>query len=84
MSVTLPEFKNCLFENSLYEEEYKIAEKTIWIRALDIDQDLELIHSWMNRPHVSEFWDMAWSVEKIRKYLEDAKKSRVLTLILNT
>lgn len=30
----------------------------------------ELVHHWMNLPHVSEYWQQAWSVEKIRDYLK--------------
>ncbi|MEM7180791.1 MAG: GNAT family N-acetyltransferase [Spirochaetota bacterium] len=74
MSVTLKKFEGCLYENSLYEEEYKVAGKTVWMRPLSLENDLDKIHRWMNEPHVEEFWNMAWPKEKIHEYLKKSEE----------
>lgn len=43
--------------------------REISFRTLILERDLERVHDWMNRPHVIPFWQMAWPVEKIEKYL---------------
>jgi acetyl CoA:N6-hydroxylysine acetyl transferase len=37
--------------------------------AADPDGHLDLVHSWMNEPHVAEWWDLAGSREEVRAYL---------------
>jgi acetyl CoA:N6-hydroxylysine acetyl transferase len=43
----------------------------ISFRPATIEEDLERVHAWMNEPHVIPFWQMAWPVEKIERYLRD-------------
>jgi len=43
--------------------------REISFRPLTVEEDLQRIHDWMNRPHVIPFWQMAWSVGKIEGYL---------------
>lgn len=46
--------------------------QTIGFRPVNLAQDLPLIHSWMNQPHVIPFWNLALPIEGIQKYLEKA------------
>jgi acetyl CoA:N6-hydroxylysine acetyl transferase len=46
--------------------------KEISFRPVQLEEDLEPIHDWMNRPHVIPFWNMAWPLEEIREYLQEA------------
>jgi RimJ/RimL family protein N-acetyltransferase len=39
------------------------------LRRLDVDRDLDLLHSWMNDPEVARFWKMPWSRDQIASYL---------------
>lgn len=43
--------------------------REISFRPLTVEEDLERVHDWMNRPHVIPFWQMAWPVGKIEEYL---------------
>ena len=39
------------------------------LRRVDPDQDLQLVHSWMNDPEVARFWKMPWPLAEIASYL---------------
>lgn len=39
------------------------------VRPVDPFADLKLVHRWMNRPHVSEFWQQAWPPGRLAAYL---------------
>jgi len=39
------------------------------VRPVHPDEDMALVHDWMNRPHVARFWRQAWPVERLRRYL---------------
>ncbi|MBR1237073.1 GNAT family N-acetyltransferase [Bradyrhizobium sp. AUGA SZCCT0182] len=41
----------------------------ISFRVADLNDDLHLLHRWMNDPRVDAFWDEAGDLEKHRKYL---------------
>lgn len=41
------------------------------LRPLDIDLDLDLMHSWMNDPEVARFWNKPWSNDRIASYLRE-------------
>ncbi|MBS9534546.1 acetyltransferase [Mycobacterium sp. M1] len=41
------------------------------LRALDIAQDLDLLHAWMNDPEVAQFWHKAWPRDQIEAYLRE-------------
>ena len=47
------------------------GELNVTLRVLDTEEDLLLVHQWMNEPHVEEFWQQAWSVGRIATYLKD-------------
>ena len=46
------------------------------LRRVDPDQDLELVHSWMNDPEVARFWKMPWPRAEIASYLHRQDRSR--------
>jgi acetyl CoA:N6-hydroxylysine acetyl transferase len=39
--------------------------------AADPDEHLDLVHGWMNEPHVAEWWDLARPREDVRAYLDE-------------
>lgn len=41
------------------------------LRPLDLDRDLDLMHSWMNDPEVARFWNKPWSKDQIASYLRE-------------
>jgi acetyl CoA:N6-hydroxylysine acetyl transferase len=41
----------------------------IALRPLDVETDLELVHGWMQQPHVAPWWELAGPVEHVRAYL---------------
>jgi acetyl CoA:N6-hydroxylysine acetyl transferase len=45
------------------------------LRRLDLDRDLDLLHSWMNDPEVARFWKMPWSRDEIGSYLGRQERS---------
>ncbi|WP_172806777.1 GNAT family N-acetyltransferase [Endozoicomonas arenosclerae] len=49
---------------------------TVSFRTIDLEQDLDLFHSWMNQPRVAEFWEMAQSREELKEYLLSLLKDR--------
>lgn len=57
------------FTEAIYKEHFPLLKKTVWARKVDLNKDLDIIHDWMNRSHVAEFWHMAWPKEKIADYL---------------
>jgi RimJ/RimL family protein N-acetyltransferase len=41
--------------------------------AADVDAHLELVHGWMNEPHVAPWWNLAVSRDEIRAYLSQLR-----------
>ena len=41
----------------------------IAFRPLDLVADLELVHGWMQQPHVAPWWELGGSVEVVREFL---------------
>lgn len=56
---------------TVYEELHPILRRHLAVRPLSVAADCDLVHSWMNRPHVAEYWEMAWPKDRIRGYLQD-------------
>ncbi|MDQ8728108.1 GNAT family N-acetyltransferase [Bradyrhizobium sp. LHD-71] len=56
-------------EGLVYERFIPWLAQTISFRMVNLEDDLELFHRWMNDPRVDAFWDEAGSLEKHRAYL---------------
>ena len=41
----------------------------IALRPLDLASDVELVHGWMQEPHVEPWWELAGPLERVRDYL---------------
>ncbi|MEV0843552.1 GNAT family N-acetyltransferase [Actinocatenispora sera] len=39
------------------------------LRPVRVDNDLDLVHDWMNRPHVARYWQQDWPADRARDYL---------------
>lgn len=48
---------------------------TFALRSLDLDRDLDVLHSWMNDPDVARYWNKAWPREQIASYLREQQLS---------
>ncbi len=59
-----------LQERAVYEEHDPALGRRLWGRQLDPEHDTDLLTHWMNKPHVAEFWDMAWPRDWIYDYLK--------------
>ncbi len=59
---------------TLYSEYVPILKQTMRAKPVTIERDLDTLHHWMNMPHVSEFWNMAWPKDKIKEYIEQCQK----------
>lgn len=46
--------------------------KTIAFRPVELEQDLLLIHNWMNQPHVIPFWHLNFDLPRMRQHLQIA------------
>lgn len=53
-----------------YERYDPVADVVVSFRAVDIDRDLDMFHSWMNDGRVAYFWELAQSKEELITYLE--------------
>ncbi len=42
----------------------------IAFRPLVLDDDLELVHGWMQQRHVAPWWELEGPIERVREYLE--------------
>lgn len=69
-------------EGEVYRRYDPILGKTLSFRTLNIEEDLDLFHSWMNDGRVAFFWELAWSKEKLKGYLlEQLADPRIYGLI---
>jgi acetyl CoA:N6-hydroxylysine acetyl transferase len=59
-----------LAELATYAETEPATGRRLWSRPVVPEHDTDLIHAWMHKPHVVEFWEMAWPREWIQDYLE--------------
>jgi RimJ/RimL family protein N-acetyltransferase len=55
-----------------YQSYDSSIDQTITFRPVVLQQDLSLIHSWMNQPHVVPFWNLAFDLERMQAHLEKA------------
>lgn len=47
--------------------------KTITIRGIDPEKDLDTFHNWHNQPRVAFFWELAQTKEELKAYMEKTK-----------
>lgn len=57
-------------ELAAYSEQDAALGRRLWSRPVMPEADTPLLTSWMNKPHVEEFWAMAWPQDWIRDYLQ--------------
>lgn len=58
-----PKGKEIFFRRYFHKEEV-----TVGIRAIDLENDLEMLHEWFNREHAIKIWQMNWSIDKLETY----------------
>jgi RimJ/RimL family protein N-acetyltransferase len=46
-----------------------------WLRPLDPNRDLDVVHSWMNDPEVARYWRKPWPRVRIASYLSQQRRS---------
>jgi acetyl CoA:N6-hydroxylysine acetyl transferase len=72
-------------ELSAYAEHDPALDRRLWARPVVPEHDTPLLTAWMNKPHVAEFWAMAWPQDWIRDYLvrqvEDPARSPYLGFV---
>lgn len=75
-------------ELSAYAEHDAALDRRLWARPVVPEHDAPLLTAWMNKPHVAEFWAMAWPQDWIRDYLvrqvEDPARSPYLGFVDDT
>ncbi len=54
------------------------------LSRMDLDRDLDVLHTWMNDPEVARFWKKQWSRERVAAYLLDQHRSAHSTPYLGT
>jgi acetyl CoA:N6-hydroxylysine acetyl transferase len=57
-------------EQAAFEEHSPARNRTIWLREVQPELDTDLVRYWMHKPHVEEYWAMAWPTGQIRDYLQ--------------
>lgn len=66
----------------VFETHNPTIRKTIAFRLVNLEQDLRLIHNWMNQPHVIPFWNLELPVEKMQEHLEKVSADTHQTLYI--
>jgi RimJ/RimL family protein N-acetyltransferase len=59
-----------LRERAAFTEPDAVVDRTIWSRPVDPGLDTDLVRFWMHKPHVEEYWAMAWPADWIHDYLQ--------------
>ncbi|MFT4093436.1 MAG: acetyltransferase, partial [Niabella sp.] len=47
-----------------------VGQIDLYIRSLQLEKDLPLIHKWVNMPYSSRFWQMQGSMEALYEYYQ--------------
>lgn len=71
MSGSTPRNLNLLFEEperAIYQDQ--AIGKTISFRPVELERDLQMLHSWHQQPHVVPFWQLNISLDAYRSHLE--------------
>ncbi len=61
-------------DGCLYKRRMSSIHKTISFRTIDIDRDLDIFHHWHNKERVFDLWELNFSKEQLKEYLEKAQK----------
>jgi RimJ/RimL family protein N-acetyltransferase len=56
------------FDHDVFSGEFSL-------RPLDLNRDLDLVHSWMNDPEVARYWRKPWPRVRIASYLRQQHRS---------
>ena len=64
-----------LAELTAYAEHEPALDRRLWARPLVPEHDTDLLWAWMQRPHVAEFWAMAWPRDWIGDYLRGRSRT---------
>ncbi|MBT2571531.1 GNAT family N-acetyltransferase [Planococcus sp. ISL-110] len=56
--------------------------KKISFRKVDFNQDVEMIHTWMQEEHIHPFWHLNTPIEQFRNHLEKALEDSHQTLFI--
>ena len=70
IDATRPPAVPLLAELTVYAEHEPALDRRLWARPVVPEHDAALVCDWMARPHVAEFWEMAWPQAWIRDYLD--------------
>lgn len=58
----------------LYKRRLNSIHKTISFRTIDVETDLDIFHKWHNKERVFDLWELNFSKEKLKEYIQDAEK----------
>ena len=56
-------------DNYVYKKLDSKINKTIAFRPVNLSEDLEKIHKWMNQDYVIPFWKLGFDKDKIQQHL---------------
>jgi hypothetical protein len=71
-----------LRERAIYEEHDAALGRDLWARQVDPEVDTPLLTHWMHKPHVEEWWAMAWPEDWIYDYLKRHEEDPTRTAYL--
>ena len=57
-------------EGLVYQRYDAKSELTVSFRVFTLEKDLDNFTIWMNDPRVAEFWEQAWSREKLAEFAQ--------------
>ncbi|TDM52146.1 GNAT family N-acetyltransferase [Aliivibrio fischeri] len=55
----------------VYQRHDHNIDAEISFRVFDLEKDLERFTAWMNDPRVANFWEQAWSYEKLAEFIKE-------------
>lgn len=64
--------RDTLVPGTFYRRYVAKIQKTLSLRTVDVDKDLDLFHDWHNQPRVYDLWELNKPKEELRAYLQKA------------